>query len=487
MKNLIYSFTAGALFSLGFAPFSIKGLIYISTAWFFTLLVNGKSLRDCATKGFFYGLGKYGIGISWIYVSISSFSNAPFIFAIAITLLFIIFISIYELLLATIFHFFFKKKSSLKKVIGFAILASIFEWLRGHLFSGFPWLFISYSQIDTPISGLAPIIGSYGLSFITYLISCSLAQGLFVRTRNPSHSYSFLAAFIMPFLLLSPLLGINWTTPLKKNLSFQLVQGNVSHNDKWDSYNLEGIIQHYLSLSENAPKETVIVWPETAIPLPSNMAYPLLIKLQHLAMIRDQHFVFGLPGTNGDGSYSNSMMVIDKALNRYDKQHLVPFGEYLPFPILKPILNYFDIPLDDLKKGSKKQPLLTINQIKVAPFICFEVAYTDTLLKALPQANILLTITDDTWFGHSLAKAQHLEIAQMRSLQSGRAQAFTSNDGETAFIDNKGAIIKALPKYKAGIINGKLKAYSGLTPWSHLGDKLIISILMLLFFLLLSL
>lgn len=463
---------AGALFPLGFAPVALPGLALLSLAILFTQL-DRKTPKQASLIGWIYGLGKYGLGISWIYVCIANFSNAPVIVAILATLLFIAFLACYEACFALIYTTLFRTASAISKVLGFALLYIIFEWLRSVLFTGFPWLLLGDALIDSPLSSLMPVMGSYGVGFIGVLLAGLLA----VAARLNKKRYFIL--FILPFLVVKPLETIQWTTTLPETLNVSLIQGNVSEKRKWMNEHLDDIIERYIKLTQDNWSSDLIVWPETALPIPSTYIEDILSGLSDAAKNHHAHLLIGIPYQKGE-TLSNAMMLLGDKRGLYQKQHLVPFGEYIPLSIFKLIMQYFDIPLGQLTPGAVHQSPIVFNHIRVAPFICYEIAFSHYILPHLPNANLLVTLSDDSWYGHSFAKAQHLQIARVRSLESGRYQLFSTNNGITAIINDKGKVVKQLPNETINVLKEKVILKSGYTPWAHYGDSPIIITLLIL-------
>ena len=213
------------------------------------------------------------------------------------------------------------------------------------------------------------------------------------------------------------------------------------------------------------------------MPMPNSYAADIFNELSLLASRHQSAIILGAPGMNSDNSLSNSMFLLGNRLGRYDKQHLVPFGEYMPIKVLHPLYQFFNIPFSELNQGIHSQDLFKIKEVILTPLICFEVAFnSSSTLKRIEKSNIILTLTDDSWFGHSIAKAQHLQIAQMLSLETGRPQLFASNDGLTAVIDSQGQLIKTLPPYKRGYLHTKIKGYQGQTPLTQWGKTPVLSL-----------
>lgn len=466
---------AGLLFSLGLAPFNYSGLTIISLSiWFYLLQTN--NLKNSLLLSWLYGIGKYGLGISWIYVSISNFSELHWFFSFLITCTFIAFLSLYEVLLSLIYKRLSKKLGNLMNCLSFSALGVLIEALRSWLFTGLPWLLAGHSQLTTPLHKLAPILGSISLSFMCYLIASFINQAFFIHQTKKTYNYLYAFMCILPFIMVDKLTPSNWTTPIQQSLSVSLLQGNVSHDLKWNEEQLYKSLELYQQLTRSRLIDDLIVWPETALPMPSLYAMDILSALKNSAYEHHSSVILGAPGMNADGSLSNSMFLLGKKTGRYDKQHLVPFGEYMPIKMFHPLYKWFNIPFAELNTGDHATDLFNVKDLTIAPFICFEIAFNHSAhLQKMKQSNLLLTITDDSWFGHSFAKAQHLQIAQMRSLEAGRPQLFASNDGLTAFINEKGNITKTMPAYKRGYLNNKIKGVQGNTPFLNTGNKPILS------------
>jgi apolipoprotein N-acyltransferase len=348
--------------------------------------------------------------------------------------------------------------------MGFSLLFILFEWLRATLLTGFPWLLLGQALIDTPLASLAPIVGEFGLGFLGFLLSALLATGCMLNKKR------YFILFVLPFMLVSPLSAITWTHSYATPLKVSLVQGNVSQNQKWVSIHLDDIIDRYVMLTEENWSSDLIIWPETAIPMPSLYLNSLLSELEEKASQHHTHLLVGIPYSKEGITLTNAMMMLGDHRARYEKRHLVPFGEYVPFTFLRRLMTYFDIPLGSLKAGSIKQAPLLFNNVRLAPFICYDIVFSQLLLPYLPSSNLIVTLSDDSWYGHSFAKAQHLQIARLRSLESGRAQIFSTNNGLTALINEKGVITKQLREEKVGVLTGHIELKTGNTPWGHLGD-----------------
>lgn len=526
MNKTINSFTPllfGALLAFAFAPVSLPGLAIISLAWFFcTIAIQENPHKTHTTqkkhrifsrtffKGWLYGIGFFTAGTSWIYISIRTYGHTDFLLASFITLLFILLMGFYIACFSGCFALLFSRKNNHSteinaknifiKSIGFSALWVLFEYIRANLFTGFPWLLLGYSQIDTPMQYLAPIIGVYGLSFLVALSGCFLTIAWIYlkesKKANKKKAYYFLIIMLLLYLFPQSLSSIHWTKPVSSSyshtslVSVSIVQGNISEEEKWVPGAYQKTLQHYIALTKTILPETkIIIWPEGAIPVPYPQAQFFLQQLSNFIQKNHATLVAGIPYADQDNldEYYNAMIVLGNNqsinqnqgnhFNHYFKHHLVPFGEYIPSTIFRDWMKAWDIALYETRRGTIKQPLLMIEGIPTLPFICYEIGYSDILVNALPQAQLLMTISDDAWFGHSMARAQHLQIARMRSLQSGRYQIFATNNGISAIIDSSGTITNELPSFKSAVLNGFIQPMIGKTPWANMGDTAIMIIL----------
>lgn len=488
LKKHYQPLLAGALLSLAFAPVAMPGLGVISLAWFFYLLRTAKTALKSFTLAWIYGIGLFGAGTSWIYISIHTYGQAEPWLAFILTVLFSLFMGLYPAFFGLSFWILLKRKNIWIQSVGFAALWIIFEYIRANLFTGFPWLLLGFSQTETPMKYLMPIMGVYGLSFFVALSGCLLTiievylkekQEIQRKTRWIWPALLMIAIYIFP----AGLTNYHWTKPDTLKVPISIIQGNIDENEKWKPGAYEKTLSHYIQMTYKIPEKTrIIVWPEGAIPLPYPQAQFFLDHLSELMKKNDATLVTGIPYTNkkNPDQYYNAMMVLGNSSGEYFKHHLVPFGEYLPAKIFRDIVEYFKMPIYETPRGKFHQPLLNIENIPTLPFICYEIAYADILLKALPAAKLLITISDDAWFGHSMARAQHLQMAQMRSLQSGRYQIVATNNGISAVINAKGEILSTVPSFETRILNSYIEAMSGSTLWSKIGDNWIVFVFSLL-------
>ncbi len=464
--TLTRAFFAGLLLPLGFAPFHLPGFAILSLALLFAQL---RTTTPPFLTGFVFGLGFLGLGVSWVYVSIHEFGPLNALLSGGITLLFVTYLALYPGCVALLYSTLSKHCSFVWSALLFSALWCLGEYLRATLMGGFPWLLLGVSQLDTPLHHIIPILGVYGASFLTCLAATSLV-GIayttgFKRTRA-------LLVCLSILLLPSFLKNIAWTEVSSKPLSIAIIQANLSMRDKWDESLFWKLVSTYQTYVEQfVPRASVIVLPESAIPVPGNYVSDVLEGLHQKALKSGSAILLGIPEpTHADETYYyNTITTLGTAEGHYRKQHLVPFGEFIPNPF-EQVIRWFTLPPANLKPGKKEQPLIRVKNHPIASLICYELAYPALLRKQLPEAEWIVSVSDDGWFGHSLAMYQQLQIAQLLSLQTGRFQVVSNNDGLSSIINTKGEVTASLPAFSSGVLEANIYPAIGSTPWVRWGD-----------------
>ena len=483
--HLLRAFFAGVLIPFGFAPFHLPGLTILGLALLYAQL-RGQTKKLSFWTGFTFGVGFFGLGITWVYVSIHEYGHLNAFISACITLLFVIYLSLYPALL-TFLYSRLKVKSALFSCFLFSALWCLSEYLRATVMGGFPWLLVGFGQIDTPLKYLLPVVGVYGVSFLTCLAATFLVNSMLINLKK---RYLWTTAFVGILVIPSILKHHQWTAISKTPVSVGIIQANLSMRDKWDETLFWQLLQHYKDgIDSLVGKAELVVMPESAIPLPANYVSDFLDTIHLEAKQADSSILLGIPQPTNAGSetyYSNSIIALGAAEGRYLKQHLVPFGEFIPQPFER-IIHWLSLPPANLKPGNKKQLLIRVHNHPIATLICYELAYPQLLRNQLPEAEWIVSVSDDGWFGHSLAMYQQLQIAQVLSLQTGRYQVVANNDGLSSIIDSGGNIAASLSPFVAGILESNLYSAIGSTPWLYFGDMpalfLIIVIVILVIFL----
>lgn len=462
----VLSLIAGALLPLAFAPFGIYTLAIISPA---ILLASWLwvSPRRAFVRGLLFGLGFYNVGASWIFISLHTYGYASVGFAGFATFLFILLFAVYSGIQGWFLNRFYPTNTLSKLLLAFPGSWVILEWIKSWLFTGFPWLFLGYSQINSPLRGLAPIVGVYGISLAVVFTSAVLVA---LSYFNNLRWRLFLIGSTLTLWLISAALShIHWTHPQNKILKVSLVQGDIKQEIKWKPERIQEILNLYQSMTIQHWDSDIIIWPEAAVTILNVDAKKYLAGLDQDAKSHHSAVLTGIP-IYTNRQYYNGVIAVGNAQGMYLKRHLVPFGEYVPLrSILKIFSQYVQIPMGDFSKGPQQQPLIRLDGIPIANFICYEIAYANEVLPLLPQAQLLVTVTDDSWFDQSIASAQHLEMAQMRALETGRYLLFSTNNGITAIIDSRGKLQSTAPKDQPYVLTGTALAMTGSTPLVIIG------------------
>lgn len=494
-NTLIVALFAGALLPLAFAPHHIGFLGLLSPALLAGLWYLSPSPIRAFNLGFCYGLGLFTTGVSWVYVSIHHYGNTSPPLAILITGLFVCILALYPAFQGYLLKKLYKAPSAtLFFLFGFPSCFVLFEVLRGWLFSGFPWLYLGYTQLDTVLGNYAPLLGVYGVSWM--LAVSAGALGLIwtkARIRSTQRRVPICIGISVLILIWGVGGGLlskkTWTTPTGPLQSFSLIQGNVCPLDKFTAANpIEAVEALYGRLTEKEWGTDIIVWPENAIPLPLPYSKPYVEKLNREAKEANTTLITGIQTLHPTypTQYYNSMIALGLGSGIYHKLKLVPFGEFLPFDQkLRGLIHFFDIPMSNFTKGPLKQDLLYINSKNtiIAPLICYEIAYPEIVQKMASKANFLINISEDGWFGTSWGPYQHLEIARMRAKETGRMLLRATTCGISALIDSKGNIISRSPQFQIFVLKGTVQGYKGETPWVKIGLWPIMSVLLSLFLL----
>jgi len=467
---------AGLICVFGFAPFGIFPIPVLALAVLFALWQRAGTPLNAAWLGFTFGLGLFGAGISWIYVALHDYGDMPMLLALPATVLFVAFLALFTAL-AGYAQARFPATNGLRTMLVMPVAWVSVEWLRGMIFTGFPWLTLGYAHSGSPLAGYAPLFGVYGVSLVAAVSAGLLAYAWINLVRAPATALS--RGVYIPVLILVALWGIgallrtvHWTKPHGEPFSVALVQGNIAQNLKFNEDALVGTLETYrrLVLQNNA---RLTLLPETALPLLRHEVPQNLVEL-----LRDHATQNGGDDLIGvferdHGSYYNSVfsLGVDEE-QQYRKHHLVVFGEFIP---LRPLLGWFindvlNIPMGDLARGDARQAPLDVAGQHVAVDICYEDVFGEEIILALPQATLLANFTNDAWYGHSYAAAQHNQMSQMRAMETGRMMLRATNTGITSIIGADGRVLQQLPQHQEAVLLGTAQGYQGATPYVRWGN-----------------
>ncbi|VVE84849.1 apolipoprotein N-acyltransferase [Pandoraea sputorum] len=471
---------AGIAQTLAFAPRDLWWLQLLAMAGLFALVERSASRRNALWLGGSFGLTSFVCGIWWLYISMHTYGGMPSVMAGAAVVLFSIYLAVYPALAAFLTRA--VPATGPWRVLAFAGAWTLAEWLRGTVFTGFPWLSPGYAHVDGPLAGFAPLLGVYGITGLAALAAAWLARALLpvIATTGAARR---LAAVVGVLALLGVGVGLSrhaWTTPSGQPLTVRLLQGNIPQDMKFERAGIDHAMALYRDMIVAAPAD-LIVTPETAFPvllqgIPPDVAAPI----REFADRTGSHVVLGAVGATitdrGPTDFTNSLFGVtprDQTLYRYDKHHLVPFGEFVPWGF-RWFVDMMHIPLGDFLRGSATPSGFPVRDQRVAMNICYEDLFGEEIaqaLRSMPEpATVLVNSTNLAWFGDTSALDQHLQIARMRTLETGRPMLRATNTGATAIIDAHGRVQARLPAMTVGALTGNVQPYTGLTPYVRFGN-----------------
>lgn len=466
--SLLLAAALGAAGVLAYAPFDLFWLAPPVWLGLFLLLRTAGSVRQAALTGFAFGLGFFLCGVSWVYVSLSVFGGMPWWLAGIAAFLFCTVMALFPLLAGAAFKR-WQPTGDWRQAVFFAVLITLADWLRSWIFTGFPWLAAGYSQTPpSPLAGFAPLLGVHGLSLLVVLAGTLLI----CRWRG---------ALVVVILLAAGfgLRQVAWTTPDGEPIRVALIQGNVPQEMKFRREALIRTLNLYRELIESHPAQLTLL-PETAIPIFfEQLPQEYVDALKSAAARQGGDLILGTLTGDNERYWNSALSIGASPLQIYSKTHLVPFGETIP-PGFSWFMRLATIPMSSFARGPEKQPPLAVAGRQVAVNICYEDAFGEELIGALPQAGILANLSNTAWFGRSLAQPQHLQIARLRALETGRPMLRATNTGMTAVIAPNGHVMASLEPFTQGVLRTEVTAYRGLTPYARFGNLPALAICLLL-------
>ncbi len=481
ISQLIF-FVLGCLVTLGFAPFGWSLLLPIVLVPFLYICLTN-SPRDSARHGFWFGFGMFLTGTYWIYISVAVFGQAPTWIALLLMLGLVLLMSFYLWITAWLISRLTHGEPWFLLVVAPAAWV-IVEWARGWLITGFPWMSLGYSQVDSALAGWAPILGVYGVSAL--IVLCTAAILVAIMTRGWQQMIA-VGIVLLPVLAGAGLRTVDWSEPDGEPLTATIIQGGVSQDKKWLIEQFQPTLDFYRSETRKAAGSDIVVWPEVAIPAASDRVEGYILGLESDSRINEQTILFGIlervtDRTIKPKTYNAIIAVNGEERQAYRKRHLVPFGEYFPVPAtVREWMRMMSLPHSDLTAGDDPQPLIhTLGGVELAVAICYEDAYGAEQLYAMPDAGILINVSNDAWFGGSIAAHQHMEIARMRSLEVGRHTIRATNTGISAFIGPKGEVLETGEQFVPVTMTRSVQPYKGATPYSSAGNGLVLGLAFLI-------
>jgi apolipoprotein N-acyltransferase len=474
---LMIALLSGALITFSFAPFTIWPVALVSLVAL-ALLIKEQSLRTILWRSFAFGVGLYGAGIHWIYVSIHNFGGASPVFAGLLVLIFACFMSAVFIAPFYIFGRWFSRHS-LGLLIALPACWLLGEWMRTWLLTGFPWLFLGYAHLASPLAGWAPIGGVMSIGFIVVLTAAVIAEWIWRGKNNTTNKLHLLTASLCCIVFWGVGAGLKnntWAQPEANTIKIGMVQPNVDQSTKL-SFTQESTIatlDQLRDLSSDLWDNDWVVWPEAAIPtsLTYQSALPFLEEMNSIAAEHDTALFTGVIFEDrAQQKYYNSIAGLGQGYGFYHKRRLVPFGEYVPLENqLRGLIEFFNLPTSFIHLGPQDQHGLIAKGVRITPAICYEIVYPDLIAQAAKETQVLLSVNNLGWFLDSIQSKQFMQMAQMRALETGRYLIYSTNNGPSAIIDNHGNILSHSDSFSAQTFTGEIHAVKDWTPFMMYGS-----------------
>ncbi|MYM64659.1 apolipoprotein N-acyltransferase [Pseudomaricurvus sp. HS19] len=462
----------GALAPLALAPLNLWPLALLCPP-LLALLTWQRTAREAFLINLAFGVAFFTCGASWVFVSIYTYGNAPLPLALLLTGLFTGFLGLVFALWQTPANLrclgSHARSSLAAHLLCFSAIWVVGEWLRGWVLTGFPWLYLGYSQLQTPLLGFAPAGGVLSVSLATLLSGSALLLMLLGSSRVRLASAASLALLWSGGWLLQ---NQSWSAPSGDSVTVALVQGNIPQEKKWSPDFLIPTLDRYQQLSALAPQADWVIWPEAAIPLLYHEAGDILMHQHQQSLANEQAFITGiLYDDRARQQYFNSITGLGLATGIYHKTRLVPFGEYVPLENwLRGLIDFFNLPRSMITAGREEQAGLQIGRLRLASAICYEIVYPGLVARMSRDRDMILTISNDAWFGSSWGPLQHLQMAQMRAVETGRYVLRATNNGVSAVIAPDGTLLQQSGQFVATVLQGEARPMLGNTPYMRFQD-----------------
>ena len=478
--SAILAAALGAATAMSFAPFNLPLLPLVTLAGLIVLWQRHPTKFDSTVIGLAFGLGLFCTGMRWIYVSLHDFGGMPAALAVFCTFLLSAILATFPALVG-FFQALIGARAGLQAIVAIPALWAVFEWLRGWVLTGLPWLSVGYAQVpDGPLAAFAPLFGVYGVSLATAL-AAGLIVSLFVALMARHGRAALVAATALAMLFGANyvLTRIEWTQVVGTPISVSLLQGNITQDIKWKPETIEKTLTIYRDLTL-ASKSKLIILPETAFPVfLEQMPEEYLAEFDQHAKQHNADLLIGVPETTGPTIYHNSVVSFGASPRQtYRKTHLVPFSEFIP---LKWLIGWvyddlLNMPLADFTAGAVDQKPFYVAGQKIAMTNCYEDIFGEEIIRKLPEATLLANVSNDGWFGRSWGPQQHAQIAQMRALETGRYMLRATNTGVTAIIDHKGRVVRRAPEFTTVALDGMAQGFAGATPYVRFGNFVVVAL-----------
>ncbi len=467
MLRVVAGLGLGLALPLAFAPFEWWWLIpVLLSAW--VLLWLGQTPRSAFKIGFAFGAGAFLTGTYWLYHSIHTIGNAPVALAVFLMLGLVAIMALYFGLTAML-TMRLAAGSRIAAIVLFAPTFLLLEWLRGWVLSGFPWLSLGYALPGGPLAGWLPIGGIYLGSLVLLCVASALLMLLSSGRGARIAGASVIVVVAAASLFVS---NARYVTPNAERFSARIAQLGLDQSLKWSPEQFQKTVQWYGQFVAEHRGADILLMPEVALPTVADRIEPYLARVGTLANEANSQLLLGILRRHEDGRVANALLSMrDGQRQWYEKRHLVPFGEYFPVPaFIREWMRLRDLPYADLAAGADSQTPIVVDGMTIATSICYEDAYAAEQLVFFPRAGFIVNVSNDAWFGDSIAPHQHLQIARTRSAESQRWQLRATNTGITAIIDAQGRVAARAPSFEPAVLAGSIETVSGHTPYTRVGN-----------------
>jgi len=476
---------AGIIFPYAFSPHNFKILIFISLLIYFYILFQSDE-QESKKLSFIYGFFIFLFGVSWIFNSIYNFGGQNLFISLLLTLLFIFLLALIFVPIGIFINKDYFSHSIHRRVFIGSSIWVLLEWFRSNLFGGFPWLLLGHSQTGTYLEAIFPLLGTYLVSYI--IVSSALYSALIFLNQGKISKCFFGIIIIIVSVITINIFDRTWITHSAQGINFSIIQANIKQEIKFSQNEITEIKKKFLFSTLSRKNRDLVIWPETAIPTlyhhDRQFFIELIQKMGNKTSLLSGTFRFD----KDSKKYFNSLVLLNKKNEQfYDKRHLVPFGEFTPLPAVFGLLaKKLNIPMSNLSEGDGKTTILSLHKINIHPLICYEIAYPYLINTGYDNFGLILNISNDAWFGDSSAPYQHLQIAQVRALETQKYILRSANTGVSALISPKGRILDKVDFGKEGVLDGEVYGTKGRTPYMYFGDYPILMLIFLFTFFILK-
>jgi len=459
----------GFLLPLSLAPYHIWPLALLAPPGL-AVLLRGQRPGPAFARAFCFGLGMFGSGVSWVYDSIYTYGETGFALALLMTSMFVAMLAFFSAL-PFVLYARWQLNVGRAEALTFAAVWALGEWMRSWLFTGFPWLYVGYAHTSTWLNGWAPLFGVFFLSYVSVLCG----QIVFALLRKPQLSRTTVA---LATLVLGLWLGgwglqhLQWTQTSGTRLKVVTLQPNIPLSVKWDPSQFEHIENLLDQLASAHWDADLQVWPEAALPGLMSENEDFRRDIDARARKQNTSIISGVLYDTYDFHFYNGIAGLGTATGLYFKQRLVPFGEYVPFErYLRGLIRFFDLPNSVIEVGPWEPGGLHARSksgvnYTIAPFICYEVVYPNFVADNAADAQLLVTISNDAWFGRSIGPLQHFQMARMRAIEQRKFMVRATNTGLSGIVDPFGHVSAEIPQFERDVLSGEVELRNGRTPFA---------------------